>query len=287
MALATHRIDAVTTHDEAKARTFIEKRRCLTAIKLLCQLTKAVQHHRGASMAYLGGEQFFMPQIKQLQADIHTLLVLLEDTVGGYALTAEELANLSANWETILVGWEHDQFVHNFEFHSHVVDELKKLLRQSRLALMPSENSQPHFVQLLRFLLDNLFDNIESLAKLRGLSTNAAIIRACGQDAHTRISFLLKEVPEQNQQIMALLSDLKPFYGHLPTLEQIKLQEKSLHRLLLSIQIQILDTPDITINGSTLFNLATDIINSRWHELGQGIQIIDQSIYDNLVFNSN
>ena len=286
MSLAMHKTSTHLPHNEAKLQAFLEKRRCLTAIKLLCQLTKAVQHHRGASMAFLGGDKFFMPQIKQLQEDVHTILVLLKETVGGYALTADELANLSANWETILIGWEHDQFMHNFEFHSHVIDELKKLLRQCRQSLLPQTESQPHFVQLLRFLLDNLFDNIESLAKLRGLSTNAAIIKACGQDARNRISFLLKEVPEQNQQILALLSDLKPFNIHLPTLEQIKLQEKSLHRLLLSIQIQILDTPDITIDGSTLFNLVSEIINSRWRELGQGIQIIDQFIFDSLVFNS-
>ena len=283
---ATHRVGAQTHHDEAKATAFKDKRRCLTAIKLLCQLTKAVQHHRGASMAYLGGEKFFMPQLEQLQEDVHTILVLLKETVGGHALAAEELANLQANWNTILVGWQQDQFMHNFEFHSHVIDELKKLMRQCRQTLIPEIDTRPHFVQLLRFLLDNLFDNIESMAKLRGLSTNAAVVKACGKDAHSRISFLLKEVPEQNQQLMAMLSDLKPFYGHLPSLEQLKLQEKSLHRLLLSIQIQILDTPDITINGSTLFNLATDIINSRWHELGQGIQIVDQSIYDGLVFSS-
>ncbi len=86
---------------------------------------------------------------------------------------------------------------------------------------------------------------------------------------------------------MAQLEELKPFYSHLPNLEQIKMQEKTLMRLLLSIQIQILETPDITINGPTLFNLATDIINSRWRELGHGIQIIDQTIFDGLVYNAN
>lgn len=287
MNLASHVIGAKTNHNEAEVQSFTQKQRCITAIKLLCQLTKAVQHHRGASMAYLGGEQFFMPQIEQLQENIHTILVLLKDTVNSEALTAEDLENLQDNWNTILMGWQHDQFMHNFEFHSHVVDELKKLLRQCRQSLIPDTDHRQHFVHLLRFLLDNLFDNIESMAKLRGLSTNAAVVKACGQDAHTRISFLLKEVPEQNQQLMAMLGDLKPFYNHLPTLEQLRLQEKSLHRLLLSIQIQILDTPDITINGSTLFNLATDIINSRWHELGQGIQIVDQTIFDALVFSSD
>lgn len=284
MNLATHKIGANKPHNEAKVKAFADKQRCVTAIKLLCQLTRAVQHHRGASMAYLGGEKFFMPQLERLQEDIHSILVLLKDTVGGCALSSDDLATLDDNWDTILVGWQQDQFMHNFEFHSHVIDELKKLLRHCRQALIPETDQRQHLIQLLRFLLESLFDNIESMAKLRGLSTNAAVVKACGQDAHSRISFLLKEIPEQNQQIIAELNQLKPFYHHLPTLEQLKLQEKSLHRLLLSIQIQILDTPDITISGSSLFNLATDIINSRWHELGQGIQIVDQSIFDRLVF---
>ena len=285
MNQAAHAIGAIIRHNEAAVTSFTDKQRCLTAIKLLCQLTRAVQHHRGASMAFLGGEQVFMPQLHQLQEDVHNILVLLKNTVGGHSLQPDEFTYLSTNWETILVGWQNDQIMHNFEFHSHVVDQLKKLLRQCRKTLMPSSEHH-HFARLLRFLLDNLFDNIESLAKLRGLSTNAAIVRACGVDAQSRISFLLKEIPEQNQQIMTLLDDLKPFYSHLPTLEQLKLQEKTLHRLLLSIQIQILDTPDITINGPSLFNLATDIINTRWRELGQGLQIIDQSIFDDLVFGS-
>ncbi len=275
-----------THHHHTAVQTFSDKQRSLTAIKLLCQLTKAVQQHRGASMAYLGGETFFMPQIEELQSNIDTILVLLKDSVGGGALTPEALSNLSANWHTILDGWQYDQFMHNFEFHSHVVDELKKLMRQCRHNLLPEPDSPPHLVQLLRLLLENLFDNIESMARLRGLSTNAAVVKACGQDAHTRISFLLKDVPEQNQQIQASLSTLQPYFSHLPALEQITLQEKTLHRLLLSIQIQILDTPEITIKGSTLFNMATEIINSRWHELGRGVQIIDQAIFDQLVFGS-
>lgn len=237
-------------------------------------------------MAHLGGEQMYLPRIERLQEDIHTILLLLKETTGNHTLTEEDITTLDANWNTILMGWQQDELMQNFEFHSHVVDELKKLLRHCRQELIVGNEHRLHFEQLMRFLLETLFDNIESLAKLRGLSANAAVIHNSGHDTQSRIAFLLKEIPEQNRHIISELNALQPFYRHLNTLENLRLQEKSLHRLLLNIQIQILDSPDITTNGDALYYLATDIINSRWNELIQGIEVVDQSVFDGLVLQS-
>ncbi|WP_101758377.1 hypothetical protein [Oceanicoccus sp. KOV_DT_Chl] len=268
--------------NDATATAFHQQRLFLTTIQLLCRLTRAVQHHRGGSMAYLSGDQTFLNQLNQCQSHIQTLFSTLQLTQ-DFTQLHEALINLANNWETIRLGWEHDGVMHNFEFHSHLLDEIKKLMRQCMQSLLTDSRINHRHKQLLQLQLGQAFDNIESLARLRGLSTNAAIIKACGEESHARISFLLKVIPEQNQQLLKQYLQLKTEGFKIDGIEVIKQQSKSLNRLLLSIQIQILESDQININGSELFSLATEIIEQRWQALGQGLQLVEHNHFDSLI----
>lgn len=281
MIPAVHTIDTSSIHNDALIYAFNQQNRCLTSIKLLCELTKSAQQHRGATMGYLSGEPAFMEKIEQLQLSIErTLLFLqqLDDNQSG-CIPKEQLLNISNDWKTILIGWRDDQVMHNFEFHCHLIDTLNKLIRHCvSNQLMPHLNSNGQDQQ---FLLDTLFvqlpNTIESLAMLRGLSTNVAVIKACGTDSHAKMSYLLKEIPRQHKALIKALSQL------MPDITTIKNSQKLLYKFILTIQMSILDSPEITANGSTLFSMSTDIINSLWFTVDQGLQKVENLSYQLLI----
>ena len=285
MNVPAHKIDTKNLHFDSRTTAFEQQQYCLVVIKLLCQLTRAVQQHRGATMAFIGGDYSFMERIASLQEDIPALLHLVkaQESANIVPIKQDALDSLFTNWDSILIGWQQDQIMHNFEFHSHLVDELKRMIRQSMQSFLAAPEMASHVSNFLPVMVDTIFDNIEQLAKLRGLSTNAAIVKACGQESHARIAFLLKEIPEQQRLLLNSFDEIATSVNVNPIKESIKQHNKALHRLLLSIQIQILDSPDISISGNALFDIATDIINSRWNALNHCIQQIDEAFFNQLL----
>jgi hypothetical protein len=263
----------------------LESAQLLTAIKLLCQSTKAIQHHRGATMAWLSGEESYSTSIKLLQSDIQKIFNLIKhiQKTHPYTITEADLDNMTSNWNSILIGWTRDSVMQNFEFHCHLVEVLKRALRHCDKALIERLPHSHHNNELTSLLFNNLYDHIESLARLRGLSTNAAIIKACGQDSKAKLSYLLKDIPKQQQEIITYSQKLVPNFDVSPIFQLIESNEKDLRRLLFSIQIQILESSEINMDSYSLFQLATDIIQNQWHCLGQGIHLVDQFIFDDLI----
>ena len=282
MNTLAHTFGTVNHQIDATALVFHRQKLALTTIQLLCRLAQAVQHHRGGSMAYLSGDSSYQTQLTQCQQHIETVLTTLELTE-QFSVLEQPLVNLANNWRTIELGWKEDGLMHNFEFHSHLLEEIKKLMRICMQPLLSGNSIDQRHKQLLQIQLENAFDNIESLAKLRGLSTNVAIIKACGEESHARISFLIKEIPEQNQQLLKHYLQLKSDGLTIDSIDTIKQQTKSLNRLLISIQIQLLESTSISLNSNELFSLATDLIEDRWQSLGAGLQQVEKNNYDMLI----
>lgn len=281
MTSALHSIDAGTNQNDALVYAFNQQQQCLASIKLLCQLTKAAQQHRGATMGYLSGEPAFLDQIERSQVSIGRILLFLHqlDNSRQASIPIEQLVNISNDWKTILVGWRDDQVLHNFEFHCHLIDTLNKLIRHCMHShLLPHLNSQGQDQQLLlETLFAKLPTTIELLAMLRGLSTNVAVIKACGTDSHAKISYLMKEIPRQSKQLVQSISQL------LPDVTTIKNSQKLLYKFILTIQMSLLDSPEITANSSTLFALSTELIDSHWLVIDQGMQKIEQLSFQLLI----
>lgn len=281
MKPAMHLIDTFSYYQSESVEALRRHNQCLTTIKLLCQLTRAVQQHRGATMGYLSGATSFHEKITALQASVEKILLLLNHTEGDQIFNPykNHLSHISNDWKTIIIGWQDDKVLHNFEFHSHLVNALLKFLRNYiKKQLLPHLNSSGvDYNPLLDVCFIQLPNNIESLAIVRGLSTNAAVVKACGQDSHAKLSYLLKDIPLKNKQLIEKTSHL------IPEMTIIKDQNIQLHKFLLSIQMSILDSREITANSETLFALSTDIINAHWSAIEQGIQKIDKLSFHALI----
>ena len=264
-----------------------QQSRRFDALKLLCQLTRSVQQHRGATMAYLSGDEAFGALILQSQQHIQSALQILAalERSGSLFVRPGVLASLNMDWKTIAIGWHDDQIMHNFEFHCHLVDNLKRSILESlqRLREMVATRRQQAVPATVEKFMGLMFENIESLAMLRGLSISAAVIRACGSDSHARLAYQLKEISRRNEALLALIGQLGLHYQALPVVKMFRDQQLGLHKLLVSIRMMILEEQAIDADSQALYLLATDIIDAHWLIFDHGIYALERVISQQVI----
>lgn len=264
---------------------FYRHSQCLTTVKLLGQLTQALQKHRGACMAFLSGDQAFLPMLARLQKYIGRLLEVLKGHNGRNELIGSaSLRNIDDGWQTILMGWQDDDILLNFEFHGHLVDSIKQVMRglmRDHLMYQLSDSGKSCDT-LLHAIIVQIPEVIELVARLRGLSTNAAVVKACGADSHARISFLIKEIPQQNDRLLEVLEELQSVHGLLPRLQAMKALRMVLQRYLISVQVNILESKEISADSVELFNSSTEIVDALWQAVDEGLQMVESLVFRQL-----
>lgn len=284
-------------NSQATAALYNEQLHCLPIIKLLNRVIKSVQKHRGTSIACLGGDVGFEQVTDQLQNQIDKQLLLISNFAQSSPkiLTIKQLFAIQQNWHTIKVGWRDDTIIENFEFHGHLLDQLQGLIRNLCFHHFPQMNGGSSTKQdetevsnfLLEAVLRDIPDNIELLARLRGLATHATSTKTCDEQMRVRLGFAIKQSREQYRRLATRLRqfnlDTDPWLIQgANSVNQVDPHQVKLDDLLSIIEIEVINSKRVIAKTDTIFNRATEIIDLLWLVSEQGISAIERQIYQEI-----
>lgn len=107
-----------------------EQQANFTIIKHLMKLVRPIQRHRGATIALLGGDKRFGENVSELTVHINKMIYMLNaiNEKQNKVISQEEVEQIIYAWATISKDWENDNIIENFEFHSHLIEHLLRII---------------------------------------------------------------------------------------------------------------------------------------------------------------
>ncbi len=279
---------------------FKRQQDALQLIQQLNQMVKAVQRHRGMSMAMLAGSDLFKVEFGVLQRQVERRLASLEVFAACTAgiLSVRDQECLHSAWHTIRADWQDDDVIDNFELHSHFIEQLQSMVtRLSKTLERPAslvvgadegreasdgEGSAPHVVmriELLNFAATQLPSMVEHIAKIRGLSTYAASGASCDYHHKQKLRYAMSCAQSLNQKMQSQAEGMEARQGKIRALSSIKTYNIKLTYLMNTVDLNVLSGQAIDTNSHKLFILATEIVDmyltvvdelmaqiKQWHE---------------------
>jgi hypothetical protein len=113
-----------------------QRQDALTLALQIVRMIKAVQRHRGMSMALLGGNPLFRDDFTGLQQQLERRLHALQALAASSTLLTErEQSHLHSAWLTISRNWQQDSVIDNYELHGHLIEQLLVMLATLSRAL--------------------------------------------------------------------------------------------------------------------------------------------------------
>ena len=246
----------------------------LSLIRSMLALIACIQRHRGATMALLGGDDRFAERMPSLQKEIALridMLLLEPDAV----VEPNDKENILSAWKTIAHNWQDDAVLENFEYHSHLIEYLLRMVRAKGELYAANLNQLSCLLtdaELLRNLgilkcvaCNNVPDCFELLAKLRGLATHAAASHFCDALTQSRIEFLIKELHRLtgvfDGKVRELAPDLRERLVPGNTLAQAKVKRDYLVELLSN---DIVEGRPITLDSEMVYRVTTEVIDTYY-----------------------
>ena len=294
-------------HDAISAATFADCCRVyrqrldvIHLIKQINQLVKALQKHRGLSMAVLAGDRLFESELTTLQGQVERRIAALAAFAAQSAdlLDSVEREKIHHAWTTLKTDWHDDAVLDNYELHCHFVEQMLALMTQmakrlerpmcdylSAAARVQHPNPGPttprnskaaaEQLGLLVFVCKQMPDMVELVAKIRGLATHAIVSGARDYHNDRKLRYLLQCTRTHNEKLRLQMGRMPAsIKKHIASLPMIKAYDLKLMFLLNSVEQDVLGGGRITTDRRQLFELATEIINIYVDVTAEGLDLL-------------
>lgn len=244
----------------------------LEQVRSILGLISCIQRHRGATMALLGGDNRFANRLNGLQIEITLRIegLLLEPE---QAVDSNDKDNILSAWKTIALNWQDDTVLENFEYHSHLIEYLLRMVRTrgdqyiagiNELAGVLDDPALMKSLTALNFLACmNIPDCFELLAKLRGHATHAAASNHCDPFTKSRIEFYLKElgrlIARFDSQVRDLGVELQEKLVPGSSLAQTKVKRDYFINLLSN---EIVENAEINLDSEMVYRVSSEVIDT-------------------------
>jgi hypothetical protein len=271
----------------------------LLLLRQLVQMIKAVQRHRGMSMALLGGNNLFQSEFDRLQQQLEHRLLSLQALAKqtDELLSERDQDNLRSAWVTISHDWQQDSVIDNYELHCHLVEQLLgmlailgKQLEQPVSILVDNPGTPPlggidgarypkrfRNLEVLHFTTRQMPAVIEQIGRIRALATYAAAIGHCDSHHDGKLRYVLQNTRVNNEKLRHQTKRLENILEHeVSLLGPLKSYEIKLAYLLNTVEQDILAQRKITANSNRLFNVASDIIDVYFKVVDDGLNLLSR-----------
>ncbi|WP_082378815.1 hypothetical protein [Marinagarivorans algicola] len=284
----THNADLTLT---IFSKRYTEQRDAMVLLRQLHHLSKAVQRHRGMSMALLAGNRAFEEDFALLQCEVERRLAALEAFAAmAGSLSDRDRQNVHNAWYTISAHWQDDDVIDNFELHSHFIEQMQgmsialaqkierpitRVMAPNRVASANKPIVAMRSVELLPFIVRRIPEMVEQLARMRGLATYAAAKGECEYRLDRKLRFAVQCVRAQHEALRVYAQRIcGGLETELPSVNLMKTYELKLMFLLNKVEADVLGGNRIMSESAQLFALATEIIDVYLNVAQEGLSLV-------------
>ncbi|WP_435237547.1 hypothetical protein ACR30L_08305 [Psychromonas sp. PT13] len=229
----------------------------LTIILHVKALLGLIQAHRGVSSAWLNGDK-----------SKHASLVVLEQQINEELdyLHQQKTIIENSRWDSFIDHWgrliKYDagcDIDNNFHQHTQLIVGLLYLLEDCAEFHCLNAIALPK-LPAIGLVWRELVGATESIGQSRGIGAGVATRKRCSSVNKIRLSFLQQNIQKTTNQTLTKLSSLDEFTAkHVDLLNVAQLKMMALSD---TIDKELIETDNITINQDVYFALATDCIKA-------------------------
>lgn len=220
-------------------------------------LISDLQTHRGLSSAWLNGDESKKTILLSLQHTISTKINYLE---------LQNSINSSNRWKSFIDHWgrlsksdTNREPENNFTQHTQIISNLLYLLEDEAEFSHLNAIAIPELPNI-GFVWRELAVTAEKIGQSRAIGTGVTTRKNCSSVHKIRLSFLKQHIEEMMNETLSKLSCIDCFsHEHVGLLKDAKLK---MEYLTLTMQHDLIEADEITINQNEYFNLATNAISA-------------------------